>query len=152
MELTALAFQASVAWNTLHRPIDAEIEWTLTRARRLNRLNGVTGATLLFPKTVVQWIEGEAQGVADTFSCVQRDRRLTDLHVVCSGPSSERLFQASWMYFCDLRSATDLEVSNSLLQVAEQGRIMPLQALRSAMTTIACGLDSSRFTRYALMV
>lgn len=152
MDLTALAFQASIAWNTLHRPIDTEVERTLTRARRLNRLNGVTGATLLFPNTVVQWLEGEEQGVADTFGCVVRDRRIDDLHVVCSGPTPERLFQASWMYYCDLRSAESLDLPEPLRQVGERGSIVPLPDLRSAMAEIACGLNPSRFTRYALMV
>src|SRR5690606_24040716 len=84
--------------------IDQEIERSLTRSRRLNRMNGVTGALILTDTAVVQWLEGDEASVADTFACASTDPRLSQLRPIVRGPAADRLFAASWMYFVDART------------------------------------------------
>ena len=56
MALQAICYTCEIDWAAVRRPVETEIERALARARRLNRLNGVTGAILLYPDRLVQWL------------------------------------------------------------------------------------------------
>jgi hypothetical protein len=92
MPLTAVCLTAKINWSAVRAPVDAEIETVLARARKLNRLNCVTGALLLYPDCIVQWIEGEPTGLSDTRDCTARDPRLSALTTLCEGPVEARSF------------------------------------------------------------
>lgn len=151
-DLFGLAFRASVDWAAIHRPIEDEIERTLTRARRLNRLNGVTGAILLFPNHLFQWIEGEIAGLDDTLDCARRDPRLASLQVTAFSRIPARLFQASWMYFADLREAPPTKANAAVHRIARGETAVGFRETLSIMEDVSKGLDPARITRAALMV
>ncbi|MBA5776607.1 BLUF domain-containing protein [Stappia sp. F7233] len=151
-DLHGLAFRATIDWTAVHRPVEDEIERTLMRARRLNRLNGVTGAILLFPNHVFQWIEGEISGLDDTLDCARRDPRLASLQVVSSARIPNRLFRASWMYFADLRATPSTRTNQAIHRFARGEASAGFRETLSIMEGIAKRLDPARITRAALMV
>ena len=131
MPLSALCFSARIDWSAVSGSVEAELETTLDRARKLNRLNGVTGALLLSSDTIVCWLEGNARGLADTRDCVGRDSRLSDIREIAQGEISERVFSRCWLYLADLRksSATDgtrIDAARlaSPLDISEAARII----------------------------
>lgn len=151
MTLNAICYRADIDWRRIPQPADREIERTLHRARHLNRLNGVTSALLLFSDHVLQWIEGEADSIADTLDCATRDRRLTALEVLARGPVASRLFPHCWLYFGDHRH-------NSGQQEQEFARLAALSGHRSlegvgaALAPVSGVLKSAEFTHTAMLV
>lgn len=152
MDLAARAFKATINWSALRRPVEEEIERTLSRARRLNRLNNVTGAILLFPAHIVQWIEGEPAGVADTFECASRDERVKEIEVIGDGAISHRLFQASWMFYSDCRTQGLVDMPDFLRREGDDGERPEFSVIFEAMRRVASGLDGAYITRAALMI
>lgn len=152
MDLAARAFKATINRSAIRRPVEEEIERTLSRARRLNRLNNVTGAILLFPEHIVQWIEGEPAGVADTFECASRDERVKEIEVLGEGPISRRLFQASWMFYRDCRTDVLPGIPDFLRRESDHGERPEFSVLLETMQRVASGLEGAYITRAALMV
>ncbi|MHC5653936.1 BLUF domain-containing protein [Stappia sp.] len=150
MPLTAVCLTAKINWSAVRAPVDAEIETVLARARKLNRLNCVTGALLLYPDCIVQWIEGEPTGLSDTRDCTARDPRLSALTTLCEGPVEARSFPRCWLYFADYREATDA-VGARIDQLAQEPA-PGLAAMREAFAPIGERLAPARFTHQAMLV
>lgn len=151
MSLHAICYTAQIDWTAVRRPVDAEIEHMLGRARRLNRLNGVTGAILLYRDHLVQWLEGERDGLADSRDCAARDARLSGLSVLCEGLLAERLFPHCWLYFADYRS-TEALPGGLLGRLARDPAPLALADMAEGMADIARLLEPARFTHAAMLV
>ncbi|WP_428696629.1 BLUF domain-containing protein [Stappia sp.] len=151
MSINAICYAAHIDWTSVHRPVETEIEHMLGRARRLNRLNGVTGAILLYRDHLVQWLEGERGGLVDSRDCASRDARLSGLFTLCEGPVSERLFPHCWLYFADYR--LDDAVPGGLLgRLANAPVPVDLPEMAGAMAEVARVLEPARFTHAAMLV
>ncbi|MCA1297286.1 BLUF domain-containing protein [Stappia indica] len=151
MTLNAICYRADIDWRRVHQPADREIERALQRARRLNRLNGVTGALLLFSDHVLQWIEGEPDSIADTLECATRDRRLTSLEVLASGPLATRLFPHCWLYFGDHRHDSG-QRDHEFARLAALGGRRSLEGVGAALAPVSCVLKSAEITYAAMLV
>lgn len=132
--------------------IDQDIERTLARSRRLNRMNGVTGAMILTDTAVVQWLEGDEASVVDTFACASADPRLAQLRQVLRGPAAERLFAPSWMYFVDARSDSRAGLAPEIAALAADAEGATPAMVRAAMQAAAKRLHACAATRAAMLV
>jgi hypothetical protein len=152
MTLEALCYTCEIDWTAIRTPVDTEIERALSRARRLNRLNGVTGAILLYPDRLVQWLEGNANGLADSLECARRDPRLHgEIRVLCKGDIETRLFGQCWLYFADYRD--DADRPDGLLGRLGHGETpVSCPDLRRELRAVAAHLEPARFTHAAMLV
>ncbi|WP_051241383.1 BLUF domain-containing protein [Stappia stellulata] len=152
MTLEALCYTCEIDWTAIRTPADAEIERALSRARRLNRLNGVTGAILLYPDRLVQWLEGSANGLTDSLECARRDRRLRGpIEILCKGDVETRLFGQCWLYFADYRN--DADRPDGLLGALGHGTAtVSCGELRRELRTVAAHLEPARYTHAAMLV
>ncbi|MCA1241009.1 BLUF domain-containing protein [Stappia stellulata] len=152
MTLQALCYTCEIDWTAVRRPAETEIERALARARRLNRLNGVTGAILLYPDRLVQWLEGNANGLADSVDCASRDPRLRgDIRILCKGNVETRLFGRCWLYFADYREA-DARPDGLLGQLGHEETAIACEDLRRELRAVAAHLEPARFTHAAMLV
>jgi hypothetical protein len=150
MSLSALCFSAHIDWNSLQGPVAAELEATLDRARKLNRLNGVTGALLLSRDAVIVWIEGDAKGLADTFDCVSRDPRLNGMEIIARGEIPQRVFSRCWLYLADLRDQAD--ASTEALFAEIRNGAPDIEAVAAAVLPVTDRLVAARQTQRAILV
>jgi len=58
-----------------------------------NRLVDVTGFLLAGEGAFLQWLEGPADGVEETFARIAQDRRHADLVTISDGPAERRWFR-----------------------------------------------------------
>lgn len=152
MTLQALCYTSDIDWTAVRRPVETEIERALSRARRLNRLNGVTGAILLYPDRLVQWLEGNANGLADSVDCASRDPRLRgDLRTLCKGPVETRLFGRCWLYFADYRDPA-ARPHGLLGRLGREDATLSCEDLRGELQQVAARLEPARFTHAAMLV
>ncbi|SDU04977.1 BLUF domain-containing protein [Stappia sp. ES.058] len=152
MTLEALCYTCEIDWTTIRNPVDTEIERGLARARRLNRLNGVTGAILLYPDRLVQWLEGTASGLADSLDCASRDARLRGpIETLCKGEIETRLFGQCWLYFADYRQDAD-RPDGLLGDLGHKASTVSCQELRRELRSVAAHLEPARYTHAAMLV
>ena len=63
----AIAYVSSASWNLL----DEQVDRIVCEARRLNALNGITGVLLYCDGNFMQYLEGEASAVRETFARIR---------------------------------------------------------------------------------
>jgi len=151
MPLHALSFTAGIDWSAMRQPADVEIDQALSRARRINRLNGVTGAILLYPTRLVQWLEGPEGGLAESLACARADTRLTDLRVISEGAVDTRMFAESWLLFADLRAANACPTA-FLATLANGTAPIGCEEMREGLRSISARLAPARHTHAAMLV
>ncbi len=134
METYQLCFEGKVASAAMRSLTDFDIEKTLSRSRRLNRLNGVTGALLLTDTSIFQWLEGPLVCVLDTFECARADSRLEDTSLLLRRSAKTRIFAPCWMSFRDLRASPSLKPS---LPSASFSMEDPLAAFKALAMEVA---------------
>ena len=151
MSLQAICFSAAIDWSTMAGREDVTIEKTLNRARRVNRVNGVTGAVLLYPNSLVQWLEGPAAGLASSLECARAETRLSDITIISEGPVETRMFAESWLMFADLRAA-NARPSAFLETLANATSPVPCAQMRTELQAISKRLEPARHTHAAMLV
>jgi hypothetical protein len=150
MPLSALCFSARIDWSAVTGSVEAELEATLDRARKLNRLNGVTGALLLSSDSIHCWLEGDTRGLSDTRDCVGRDVRLSAVTEIAAGEINERVFSRCWLYFADLRHGSDAEATRiDVARIAAAGNITDAARIIAPLTE---RLAPARQTQRAMLV
>ena len=65
--LHAIAYVSAASWNLL----DEDLEHIVSESRRLNALNGITGVLLYCDGNFMQYLEGEADAVNETFARIR---------------------------------------------------------------------------------
>lgn len=148
MVLSAICYRAHLRGSLLDGLSGADIDRLLDRFRRLNRLNGVTGAILIRNDQVLVWLEGEASGLTDSRSSIVEDLRLGDTDPLCSGPLAARLFPHCWLCLADNRDDVPAGVADLLDKPARPS----LEQARRAMLCVADRLDGCRYTHAAMLV
>ncbi|OKL43127.1 BLUF domain-containing protein [Pseudovibrio exalbescens] len=103
MAVSQLCYRSRIHWPALKHDLEAEMDLTLTRIRRINSRVGVTGALILTDTHIFQLLEGPWTAVKHTFECVLQDRRHSHLTVVHNSAHDHQLFCGAWMQFFDLR-------------------------------------------------
>lgn len=117
MGLYQLCYRSEIRPSVLDGDVDLEIERTITRLRRLNAINGITGALILTDSHIFQLIEGRPEPVEDAFGCACRDPRHHRIEVLSRKAVEYRLFHDSWLHFVDLRMDSGRDLPHRLAAV-----------------------------------
>ena len=80
-----------------------EIEDILNTARKKNKKKHITGALYFNGSYFLQVLEGERNCVCETYHCIEKDSRHTNLQLVSFSSESQRLFSDwSMAYYADI--------------------------------------------------
>lgn len=69
-----------------------QLDDLVSRARRRNRAEGITGTVLYEEGRFLQWLEGPPAALGRLYTAIGRDRRHTDVELISHGPTGARLF------------------------------------------------------------
>ncbi|WP_150525107.1 BLUF domain-containing protein [Roseibium sediminis] len=114
MELYRICFRSKIEWANVSPELQKELDYSLTRIRRMNRRKGVTGALLMGNTHVLHYLEGQPGPVLDTLYCVMQDTRVGEMEAIFHEPAPSRLFPNSLMLFRDLTSGEAVELHPAL--------------------------------------
>lgn len=155
MVLSAICYRARIDGSSLDGVPSAEVDRLLDRTRRLNRLNGVTGALLRQGDHVLLWLEGEASGLADSRACTEGDLGLSRVELLCEGPLGARLFPHCWLCLANSGASTQdhrMEMPAKVADVLAGPGSADFAQVADAVQCLARRIEDCRYTRAALLV
>ncbi|WP_310620308.1 BLUF domain-containing protein [Flexibacterium corallicola] len=148
MLITQLSYRSKIHWPAIKRNLDDEVALTLGRIRRINARSGVTGALVLTDSHVFQMLEGPWDAVKITFECALSDKRHSDLTVLCNEKVQYRLFNCSWMHFCDLREGALEEYPRFIRALATHSEYTSHEEFKEVLILLSIGLKENAITNH----
>ncbi|MEI2387166.1 BLUF domain-containing protein [Breoghania sp. JC706] len=152
MSLYQICYRSRIKPQVLAGDIEAEIAHTIKRLRRMNTLNGVTGALLLTDTHVFQLIEGQAERANASLRCAAEDPRHEHLEVLSRKAVEYRLFHDSWLYFADLRMDHGRELPAELSMIVPRPETATGTDILALMAYIAGDLAEAQLTNRLLQI
>ncbi len=152
MELYRVCYRSRINWASLTRPLQEELERSLSRSRRINRRAGVTGALFLTDNHIVQMLEGEPGPVLDTVYCVLTDPRLIGLEAIFQEPAEERMFPNCLMLFRDLTDGVDATQFPALMPMLEETASLSRDNMLTALNHFSGEMQEGRLTNNMLLI
>ena len=152
MSLYQICYRSRIKPKVLAGDIAAEIEHTTRRLRRMNALNGVTGALILTDSHVFQLIEGQADKVAESLKCAAGDPRHGQMEILSRKAVEYRLFHDSWLYFADLRMDHGRELPTELAMIMPRPETATAADILALMAHIAGDLAEAHLTNRLLQI
>lgn len=77
------------------------IEDILDSAQKNNSKKEISGCLVFLENNFVQILEGDQKLVENLYNKIKKDHRHTDIELLCSDQSDERLFNSWGMLYCD---------------------------------------------------
>ncbi len=99
-----------------------QLEDLLAEARRLNRTNHISGVLLYCDGSFMQYFEGEAAAMAETYVRIRNSRRHTGLIELLNAPVAARQF-GSWYMGLSRPTPSDLLALSSAEWCARQAQV-----------------------------
>lgn len=152
MSLYQICYRSRIRPDVLTRDVDLEIARTTKRLRRMNALNGVTGALILTDTHVFQLIEGRPEQAADSLECARRDPRHVDLAILSRKAVEYRLFHDSWLHFADLRLDHGRELPDSLAMIMPRPATATAADVLAVMAHVAGDLAEAELTNRLMRI
>lgn len=152
MSLYQICYRSRIKPHVLSGDVDAEIDRTTKRLRRMNALNGVTGALILTDTHVFQLIEGWAEQVADSLDCAARDPRHESLEILSRKAVEYRLFHDSWLHFADLRMDHGRELPGELTMIMPRPDTATAADVLALMAHVASDLSEAQLTNRLMRI
>lgn len=152
MELYRICFRSKIEWKNVSSELQKELDYTLTRIRRMNRRKGVTGAMLVGNTHVLHYLEGKPGPVLDMLYCVMQDARVGEMEAIFHEPTPARLFPNSLMFFRDLTEGEVLQLHPALQFLIDRpSRLSPDEGL-NALCCFSEEVRESRVTNGMMLV
>ncbi|AXS40124.1 BLUF domain-containing protein [Breoghania sp. L-A4] len=152
MGLYQICYRSQIHDHVLHGDMDAEIERTTTRLRRLNRLNGITGALILTDTHIFQLIEGRVETIEDALECAAQDPRHHSIEILSRKAVEYRLFHDSWLYFADLRMDTDRDLPADIAAVMPNPATASVSDVLGLMGHVSGDLAEGHLTNELMLI
>ena len=84
-----------------------EIRKMLSKAKRFNKVNNITGIILYYKQQFIQLIEGDKKSIESLYKDIQADKRHFDVETIISTTSKQSLWTEWSMAFYDFSDTTD---------------------------------------------
>ena len=84
-----------------------EIRKMLSKAKRFNKVNNITGIILYYKHQFIQLIEGDKKSIESLYKDIQADKRHFDVETIISTTSKQSLWTEWSMAFYDFSDTTD---------------------------------------------
>ncbi|PTW57548.1 FAD-dependent sensor of blue light [Breoghania corrubedonensis] len=152
MSLYQICYRSRIKPDVVAGDIEDEIAHTINRLRRMNALNGVTGALILTDTHVFQLIEGQAEQVDVSLQCAASDPRHERVEILSRKAVEYRLFHDSWLYFADLRMDHGRELPSELSMIMPRPETANAADILALMAHIAGDLAEAQLTNRLLQI
>ena len=152
MSLYQICYRSQIHDHVLDGDMEAEIELTTSRLRRLNALNGITGALLLTDSHIFQLIEGRVEAIEDALTCAAQDPRHFNIEILSRKAVEYRLFHDSWLYFADLRMDYDRELPDGLAAVMPDPATASVNDVLGLMGFVSGDLIEAHLTNELMLI
>ncbi|EFO30429.1 hypothetical protein TRICHSKD4_4020 [Roseibium sp. TrichSKD4] len=146
MELYRICFRSKIEWKNVSPELQKELDYSLTRIRRMNRRKGVTGALLMGNTHVLHYFEGKPGPVLDTLYCVMQDARVGEMEAIFHEPAPARLFPNSLMFFRDLTTLEVAQLHPALQFVVDRPSRISVDESMNALCCFSEEMRESRLT------
>lgn len=152
MSLYQLCYRSQIHAHVLDGDVDLEIERTTKRLRRLNALNGITGALILTDTHIFQLIEGRTEAIEDSMTCAMNDPRHFNIEILSRKAVEYRLFHDSWLHFADLRMDTDRDLPGDLAAVMPDPATASVSDILGLMGFVSGDLIQAHLTNELMLI
>lgn len=152
MSLYQLCYRSQIHDFVLNGDMELQIERTTTRLRRLNALNGVTGALILTDTHIFQLIEGRVESIEDALTCAMRDPRHFNIEILSRKSVEYRLFHDSWLHFADLRMDADRELPDDLAAIMPDPATATTHDILGLMGHVSGDLVEAHLTNELMLI
>lgn len=152
MSLYQICYRSRIKPAYLDGDIEEEIARTTKRLRRMNALNGVTGALILTDTHAFQLIEGQAEAATESLQCAASDARHENVEILSRKAVEYRLFHDSWLYFSDMRMDHGRELPADLSMLMPRPETATAADVLAVMAYIAADLTEAQLTNRLLQI
>ncbi|MDJ0931362.1 BLUF domain-containing protein [Breoghania sp.] len=155
MSLYQICYRSRIKPDVLSQDPEDAIAQTTHRLRRMNALNGVTGALIFTDTHVFQLIEGQAERATASLECAVADprhERHEDVEILSRKAAEYRLFHDSWLYFADLRMDHGRELPSQLAMIMPRPETATAADVLALMAYIAGDLAEAHLTNRILQI